>query len=71
MLALCAAPQAFTSVQQGHSEGLSGAFLTMWGLGEVLCLIYVVGTRDRPDWPLITNYILNLTFIGIIGYYLL
>lgn len=69
MLAWCAAPQAWQSVQQGHSEGVSWAFMALWGFGEIFAAIYVY--NKHRDWPLLTNYILNLTFIGIIVYYMI
>ena len=71
LLAFCALPQAMESVERGYSLGVSPAFILMWGIGEILSAVYVYKTRDRVDWPLITNYTLNLTFISIIGYFLI
>ena len=71
LLALCGLPQAVQSVQQGHSQGVSELFITMWGVGEILLMVYVLRSRAKPDWPLLFNYAMNLTFIGIIAYYML
>ena len=71
LLAFCGLPQALQSIEQGHSEGVSEFFVLMWGIGEICCMVYVYKTRERMDWPLMTNYILNLTFITIIGYFLI
>jgi len=66
LLALCALPQAVASYKQGHSAGISITFLFMWGLGELLVLLYVWPSQD---WPLIVNYAVNLVLIAIIARY--
>lgn len=71
LLAFCGLPQALQSLSQGHSEGVSPVFLAMWGAGEVFTIIYVLRSREKLDWPLLVNYTLNLTFIGIIGWYMI
>jgi len=66
LLAFCAIPQAFKSVIEGHSNGISSLFIWMWTLGELFILIYIWDTGDRP---LIFNYSSNLIFCLIILYY--
>jgi len=66
MLALCAVPQAWLSISQGHSNGLSWAFLSLWGGGELLTLAYV---WPKKHWPLIINYVLNIGLIGVMIWY--
>ncbi len=66
LLALCAFPQAYLSVKQGHSDGVSNMFLTMWGLGELFGIVYVVAINSAP---LTFNYLLNILLIGIISRY--
>jgi MtN3 and saliva related transmembrane protein len=63
LLSLSALPQSWKSFKTKSSEGLSMTFLTMWLVGEVMCLIYVL---PKHDMPLVTNYILNLVFLGVI-----
>lgn len=70
LLALCAAPQAYQSVMQGHSQGVAPLFIFMWFMGEWCAMIYVYHTREYVDWPLIANYILNMFFITIIWWYM-
>lgn len=66
LFSLCAVPQARQCYQQKHSDGINWSFLLMWLFGEILTLIYVLPTRQ---WPLITNYCLNLACLSIIFYY--
>lgn len=65
LFAFCGLPQAIQSIRTGNSEGVSLALLLMWGTGEVLAIIYVLG-KHGLDKPLIFNYALNLVFISII-----
>lgn len=67
LFALCALPQALQSYRQGHSEGLSWAFLAMWGGGEVATLLYVLEKGNLL--PLLFNYGLNLVFLAVIIWY--
>ena len=69
LLAWCGLPAAIQVIDQGHANGYSIWFLLMWGLGEILCLIYTY--HKYRDLPLFFNYSLNLVFISIICYYLL
>ena len=69
LLAWCAIPQVYTAVSTGSADGLNPIFLTMWGFGEILTLLYVYKTIGL-DMPLITNYTINLTCIGILLAYL-
>jgi len=71
LLAFCALPQALQSIEQGHSEGVNGTFLLMWFVGELCLLYYTLEKTNMTLIPILVNYIFNLTFIIIIGYYLL
>lgn len=66
--AVCGLPQALTCIRQGHSEGINGGFLTLWILGEVLTITYVLAGLGLV-WPLILNYALNLVFVTVIAFY--
>ena len=66
LLAICALPLAYRSFKDGHSDGVDGLFLLIWGLGEIFTLSYVL---YKGDLPLILNYGLNLVFIGTVVYY--
>lgn len=66
LLAICGIPQAYKSLKQGHSTGISASFLWLWFWGEVLVLIYVV---PQLLYPLIFNYLFNIMIIGIILWY--
>lgn len=58
LLGGCAVPQALYTLKSKDASGLSWPFLWMWGVGEILLLIYVLGTGR--DWILVGNYALNL-----------
>jgi uncharacterized protein with PQ loop repeat len=66
MFAVCAVPQAITSHKQGHSSGLNWLFLGLWLGGEILTTIYI---WPKQDWPLLTNYFINLACLAVILYY--
>lgn len=67
LFALCALPQAITSVTTGSTAGLSSWFLGMWFTGEVLSLVYVLKTVPlRTAAPLLTNYTFNLVCLLVI-----
>jgi len=66
--AFCALPQAVQCWKQGHAQGVNVAFLSLWITGEVTTLAYVVGDMGLK-WPLIVNYVMNLLFISVIGYF--
>lgn len=68
LFAICAAPEAYLSFKNKHSNGLSYAFLMIWSFGEVFTLAYVVYTTPG-NYPLIFNYLLNLGFLLVIVYY--
>jgi uncharacterized protein with PQ loop repeat len=67
LFALCAVPQALISYKQGHSNGLSGWFLGMWLLGEILSLIYCIVVVKSI--PILFNYSFSLLCLLIIGRY--
>jgi uncharacterized protein with PQ loop repeat len=67
--AICGAPQAIQSIQQGHADGVNPYFIGLWLSGELLTMVYVYGTRGF-DKPLFFNYILNVVFISIICYHM-
>lgn len=64
--AICAIPQAWKSLKDKHSDGLSLMFLVYWLLGEIFMTIYVWPTGDLP---LLSNYFINLLLTSIIFYY--
>lgn len=67
-LAVCAAPQAYQSFTTGTSSGVNVTFLTLWLMGELLSLIYVIGAYSDA-LPIIVNYCVNMLFVSIIMYY--
>jgi len=65
-LAICAVPQAYLSLKQGHSNGISLGFLFLWTIGEIFTLLYIL---PKADVPLLINYLSNLIFLSIIWKY--
>jgi uncharacterized protein with PQ loop repeat len=64
---LCGFPQALMAHKEGHAEGLSMACLALWTIGEI-CTIYAVSV-DAPRPYLVSNYLANLLFLGVIWRY--
>lgn len=60
LFAICGLPQAIESYKSGHSRGLNWFFLGAWFGGEILTIIYV---WPKADYPLLTNYLMNLVFL--------
>lgn len=54
------------AIRDGHSRGVSWAFVGLWFTGEVLTLVYVL---PKGHLPLIFNYLGNIMFAGIIIWY--
>jgi len=67
MLAICGLPQAIQSVKSKSSSGISSSFLILWGVGEILVILYVLNTTK--DTILLINYIFNIIIVGIIAFY--
>lgn len=61
--AICAIPQALKSYRDGHSDGISWAFLSLWLTGELCMIIYILPTGDGP---LLVNYFGNLACLLVI-----
>lgn len=66
LLAFCGLPQAIESWRTGSSVGVTWGLLLMWGLGEILTLLYVL---PKMEPPLIFNYTANLIFLAVITYF--
>lgn len=62
--AMCAVPQAITTLRLGHAAGISGMFLVLWTMGEIAMIAYVLmGTMDII---LLSNYLFNLLCLTVI-----
>lgn len=66
LLAFCGLPQAIECWKRGSAEGVAWGFLVMWGLGEILALVYVF---EKFDMPLVFNYAANIVFLLVITRY--
>jgi len=69
LCALCGLPQAYKCFRQGHSIGVSRAFIFMWLIGEVCFIIATWGSFGFIGW-LMLNYFCNIFFIGVIIKYM-
>lgn len=69
LLAICGLPQAIKSYKEGHSRGIDNAFIWMWMIGEILCLLYVSLWIKPLSLPLVANYIFNILIISVIVKY--
>ncbi len=68
LFAICGAPQALKSIREGHSRGLSPAFLGFWFTGEVCYLYSTVAKFGLVSW-LVFNYLGNILFVAVIIYF--
>jgi uncharacterized protein with PQ loop repeat len=66
LLAFCGLPQAIESYKTKSSEGLTWGFISMWFVGEIMTIIYIL---PQMVLPLIFNYTANIIFLSIIIYY--
>lgn len=66
LLAFCGLPQAIESYKTKSSEGLTWAFISMWFIGEILTIIYIL---PQMVLPLLFNYTANVIFLSVIIYY--
>lgn len=64
--ALCGLPQAVQSYKDKHSDGITWGFISLWFIGELCTLVYVM---PKGHWPLIFNYLGNILFAGTIIYF--
>ena len=65
-LAICGAPESYNAITTGDSA-LSWMFLSSWGCGEVLALVYaLLKSKKVKLLPLMFNYGLNISFIATI-----
>ena len=67
LLAICAIPQAYKSLTERKTSGISSSFLWMWFIGEWFALIYVF--NENYSLPLIMNYVANIAFIAVIMWF--
>jgi uncharacterized protein with PQ loop repeat len=65
-LAICGLPQAWQSMKDKHSHGISWGFVLLWAFGEIFALAYVY---DKLDLPLLLNYATNILILAVILYY--
>lgn len=65
---ICGIPQAYRSIKEGNSSGVSWWFLILWLVGELCTIVYVLMLSELLV-PLIVNYILNLGSLLVIIYY--
>ena len=65
-LGICGIPQAWQSIKDKHSHGISWGFVLLWAFGEIFALAYVY---DKLDLPLLLNYATNILILGVILYF--
>jgi len=65
LLGACGVPQAWKAYQTKSAGDISLGFLLMWGMGDVLGLIYNYLALGN-NLILLTNYLVNLLIVLII-----
>jgi uncharacterized protein with PQ loop repeat len=71
LLAFCGLPQAIKTWRSGSFKDGSWLFLAMWGVGEVLTLVYVLGqnmSSGQMQWPLLLNYTMNMAIVAYLAW---
>lgn len=66
LLLVCSLPQAVMSYRNGHSKGLSGLMIWLWGSGMFFSFFYFLLSAQVPA---IINYGFNLVVWGVIARY--
>jgi len=67
LFAICGLPQAIKTWKSKNVSGLSGLFLWMWLIGELLTFVYILVSDLRDNLlhiPLYFNYAFNLVLAG-------
>ena len=64
--AVCSIPQAYHCFKVKNANGISWGLIILSLVGEVCSLVYVL---PMGHIPLILNYLSNLFFMSVIGYY--
>jgi uncharacterized protein with PQ loop repeat len=64
--ATCAIPQVIQCYRKRSAEGLSWAFLILWGIGEIFTIIYI---WPKQDYILLGNYLFNSLCLIIMIYF--
>ena len=65
-LAICGLFEVIHAFKHGGT-GISSGLLYSWYIGEILCMIYVLGkNKEVKLLPLLYNYGLNIVFISIL-----
>ncbi len=69
MLCLASAtlPQVYKTIKEGHSNGMAGGYIVLLLSGFSLMSTYLLLTK--PVWPVLLNYLINITMMLTIGYY--
>lgn len=66
-LIVAAVPQAIKAVKEGHSKGMATGYLVLLLTGFTLMSSYLI--LNKPVWPVIINYGVNILMMLIIGFY--
>jgi len=70
LFAVCGAPQALKSFREGHSRGMSPAFMAFWLAGELCYLYSTVAKFGFVSW-LVVNFLGNIFFVLVIIFFAL
>jgi len=71
LFCFCAVPQSIKVYRTKSASDLSWIFLLMWLFGEIFTLIYVIDENIQLgsfQWPLISNYVMNMILVMYLVY---
>lgn len=66
--AISAMPQAYTSIRQGHSDGINPWFMILWVIGAVGSMIFI-SPNIMENLPLALNFICGGLSASIVLFY--
>lgn len=67
-LMMASVPQAYKTIKQGHSQGMTTFYLIALIVGFIVLIAYVCLLPKTPI-PILINYIINLISYSIMTYY--
>lgn len=63
---VCGLPQAYRCFKTKSAKGLSGLYLSLWWLGFIGSLIYII---PQHRYPILINYLVGCFNFTIMSYY--
>ena len=66
--AVCAVPQAYTSIKQGHSDGINPWFMALMVIGGLGSFLFI-SNRISENLPLVINFVCSGSAAAVVLFY--